>query len=425
MWSMLISNPTLQRLFMKLQKLLRTDLHYLLHGGTILTLGGFFAAGSGFILTLALTRIFSQTEYGTYNYILAIAGAVSGFTLTGIDTAITQSVARGHERTLVSGSLIKLRWSMPISLVSAAVGLYYMFQGNATLGLSLFVIAIFTPPLYASMVYVAYFNGKRLFKKISIDNALKNILISGSIIVTAFLTHDVLLTIVAFFVSSTLISVLRYFYLIRTRSILSASDDPKSLTFGKHLSVMDSFSILSTYIDKIIVFQLLGATPLAVYTIALAPVKQLQGITKIVRTLVLPKYSKRSQEELWESIPHKSLPFLIISILIIVLYCFFAEILFVYVFPNYHEAIRYSQVLSLTLLSMPFILQTQALTALGKKRELYILHVTKPFIRVFFLFLLVPTFGIWGAVYAFLCFYLVHYAILLFFFTKAAVKKRD
>lgn len=401
----------------RLQRLLKVDLRYILHGGSFLMLGQILAGISGMLLTITLAHYLEQSEYGQYSYIFSIAGIVAAFTLSGIDTVVTQSVARGHDRAIIDGFKTKMSWGIPVGIISLLCGGYYYYNDNHLLGASFAVIGISTPIIYACSLYAAYFNGKKQFKRIGIDNAFKNVAISAGMIATAYFTRDALSVVIAFFLINTAISVIRYGLLASTIRDTEGPQD-NSIRFGKHLSIMDAFSVIATHIDKIIIFQLLGAAPLAIYTLALAPVKQLQGISKVIRTLILPKLSNMDITEIRRTLPHKFNVFLVVSALIATLYCLAAPFIFSLLLPKYSEAVIYSQVLSLSLLFMPFMLQTQTLVTLHRKRDLYLLHVTKPLIRAVLLIVCVPTMGIWGAVTALIGFYITHYVMLCFFYNR-------
>lgn len=402
-----------------LERTLKTDARYLMKGVSLLGVGQAFAAISGLILTVGLVRLLDQAHYGQYTYILALAGIVSAFTLSGMDTAVAQAIARGHKQTLLHGFWTKLRWGLPPGIVTILVGVYYLVQENSTLGLSLVIIGIFSPLLYATSLYGAYFNGTKEFKKLAIDNAVRNLIITISILTTAFLTQSVVYVILAYFLSNTLISSIRFLLLARTIQTEHDTTHAESLSLGKHLSFMDLLSNISLYIDKILVFQLLGATPLAFYALALAPVKQLQSISKIVRVLVLPKFSTRTPQELKASMQRKIGIFYLVSFAVVVTYCIVAQLFFIKIFPEYARALVMSQALSVGLLFMPCILHLQALSALGKKRELYIFNITKFITKIVTLVTLVPFYGIWGAIGSFVLTHAVIAGSLAYLFAKA------
>lgn len=142
-------------------------------------------------------------------------------------------------------------------------------------------------------------------------------------IISCSSTKDVVYIILAYFLSNTLISTIRFILLARTLPAEDTQTHTTSISLGKHLSFMDFLSNVSMYIDKILIFQFLGATPLALYALALAPIKQLQSISKIIRSLVLPKFSARSGRELKKTMHIKIKIFYLVSITAAILYCVF------------------------------------------------------------------------------------------------------
>lgn len=386
----------------KIQPILKTDVRYLLRGGIYLGLGQTLVSLSSLLLTLCLVRILDQAEYGMYSYILSLAGIVGIFTHSGMDPAITQAVARGSNRAVVFGFFEKIKWSIPVSVIALIVGVYYLFKENTILGVSIVVIGLTTPLFAASSLYGSYWNGKKQFKKLAFDNVFRNISLTLSILLAAYITHDVLYTALTYFIVNTLISGVRFFILVRRIPQEEAPDHAQALHFGKHMSIMDIIGNMSTYLDKIIVFQFLGATPLALYALAIAPIKQMSSVTRIIRTLVFPKFSTRSAKELKELMRHKIFVFFLTLVVITILYCIFAELFFTTLFPEYHDAVRYSQALALSLLFMPSVLHLEALTALNRKRELYITNITKTVVRITLLIILVPLYGVWGAILTYL-----------------------
>ncbi len=93
--------------------------------------------------------------------------------------------------------------------------------------------------------------------------------------------------------------------------------------------------------------------------------------------------------------------FFFVCVGLVVGYCVVAEFIFTLFFPEYEKALFYSQVLSLSLLFMPSILHTQALTSLNRKRDLYIVNGVKSFSKIGMVLLFIPMFGVWGAILSF------------------------
>lgn len=71
---------------------------------------------------------------------------------------------------------------------------------------------------------------------------------------------------------------------------------------------------------------------------------------------------------------------------------------------------------------MPCILHSQALSSLGKKRELYIFTIVKFVIKIVSLIVLVPLYGIWGAVAGFLLMHAIIAITLSVLFERASIE---
>jgi len=72
------------------------------------------------------------------------------------------------------------------------------------------------------------------------------------------------------------------------------------------------------------------------------------------------------------------------------------------VFPSYPEAVLISQALALSIMLIPRSTYGQALIAHNKTKSLYILSSFMPALKLTLLYVLLPIYGIWGAVYAIL-----------------------
>lgn len=402
----------------KIGKIFRTDPKYLLNGIFHLSVGQIIVSTSGFILTLGLVNFLNQVDYGLYSYIISIASILTIFTLPGVDTAVTQSISRGFDNIIVQSFWIKLRWGSLATIVAFIFSFYYLYNNNLILGVSLLIIGIFTPIIYACTLYVSYFIGKQQFKKITKDNIFKNVTITLGILFVTYLTQSVIYTILAYFVLNALISAIRFFLLFKQINN-DIKDSGQHLSLGKHLSVMEALSLLASHIDKVIIFQTLGATQLAIYALALAPVKQLQNISKTLRTLLLPKFANRSLAELEKTLWYRTGIIFIFSVLIILAYCFTAPYIFRLVFPVYTESVLYTQVLSTVLLFVPLVLHIQILTAHHMKGELYAINIAKAISKIIFLIILTPLFGLWGVIFSFIGSQAVSSIFIIFLLERA------
>lgn len=386
-------------LLRKSEGIFRTDMVYLARGGFWLGTGQFITTLSSFILSVAFANFLSPDEYGIYRYILSTAVILTIPALGGIDTALIQAVARGYDGSLELARKTKFRYGLLGGFAGLALGAYYLYQANTTLGFSFLIAGIFLPFMESLSLYDSVLQGKKNFK-------LSSLFASGSQFISVALTLALLLftknipvLIFAYFASWTLCRYTALRYTVRKMHI-EGSTDPSLISYGKHLSVMGILSTIANYIDRFLVFHFVGAAELAIYSIAIAPPEQLKALFKSVQNLALPKYSGRSLESVQQSIMSKlKLLTLIISV-VTVTYIVAAPIIFDIFFPKYVSAVLYSQIFSLSLVAISSSLVFAAMQAHRTQIELYKFNIWTSLSQIVLLIIGTAGFGVLGAIMA-------------------------
>ena len=127
--------------------------------------------------------------------------------------------------------------------------------------------------------------------------------------------------------------------------------DTNVITYGKYLSVMNIITIAGN-IDKILVFQLLGPAPLAIYNFAIGIPEQIRAVLKGVSRVALLKFSERPFVEIKQSLLHKMIIFGGGAIMISIVYIALAPFIYKLIFPQYTESIIYSQIIALSIFTV-------------------------------------------------------------------------
>ena len=383
------------------QKYTKTDMVYLASGGFWLSFGQIITAVSSFLLTIAFANLVSKDTFGTYRFVLSLAGILTIPTLSGINTAILQAAARGKDGSFIPALKTKLRWGILGGIASLVVSLYYFLQGNTNLTISFLIIAAFVPVMDSFSIYESLWAGKRQFEIQNKYRAITNILSAVALILVIMLTGNLFLMLFTYFFSWT---VLHFIFLLITikKANLNTSQDPKTIPYGKHLSLMGIIGRVDSRLDKILLWHFLGAEFVAIYYIALALPLRIKEILKVISSLAFPKFASRTPEELKKSVPKKMLQILLITLPITILYILTATYLFKIFFPKYSEFVVYSQAYILILVFFPRTLLGTSLTAKMQTKALYLSSIILSPTYIILLLLLVPNFGIWGAIISFL-----------------------
>jgi len=400
----------------KSQKYTGTDNVYLAKGGFWLTLGQAISLGSSFLLALAFANLLSPTAYGNYKYALSLFGMLEIFSLVGMKTAVSQAVARGLEGSFYTGFKTQLKFGVLGSLAAIGGAIYYWVRGNDILPIPLLISAAFLPLMNASRIYLSFLEGKKLFDIQTKYSTLNQIVFVVIMITTLLFTKNPFWLIAVYLASHTILGYTLYF-ITKIKCKPNKNEDSKTMSYGRHLSLMGVISQAATYLDKILVFTFIGSAELAVYSFAMIFPEQIQNVLGKISTLAMPKLALKSREEIRAGIMKKVWQLSIITAAAILLFVVVAPLLYKLFFPQYLASIRYSQILILSLVSFPSSLLGTVFQAQMMKKELYLIKIA-PFVNIALLGALVPFYGVWGAIIATVGSQLFKAVLVLFLFKK-------
>jgi O-antigen/teichoic acid export membrane protein len=181
---------------------------------------------------------------------------------------------------------------------------------------------------------------------------------------------------------------------------LNTKDDPEAITYGKHLSAMTIITTVAGYLDRLLIFHFLGATEVAIYSIAIAPPEQIKGLIKNLNTLALPKFSEKSLAEINASIWSKILKLALLIILTIATYLIAAPFIYQIFFPSYLEAIPLSQLFALSLVANAMFIPLSIMQSQKMSRQLYQFNFITSAIQIGALLAIIPFFNLYTVVMA-------------------------
>ena len=399
------------------QKYTQTDMVYLAKGGFWLSLEQIFSTVSSFLLAIAFANLLEPATYGNYKYILSIVGLLTIFTLPGMGTAIIQASARGFEGSFYSAFKEKIKFGAIGSLSAIGLSIYYFLEGNYTLPIPLLISAIFLPLWQASTIYRGFLTSKKLFDVNVKYSTLTSIIYVSVMTVTLFLTKNIYWLVLSYFASNTFLNY--FFYCLTKRKLKpNKKEDIKTLSYGKHLSLVQVIGTIAGQLDKILIFHYLGANQVAIYSLAMAPPDQIKGLLKKVQSLTLPKFAPKTKTKIKRNLWKKLLFFLVIVSVITIIYIILAPLVYKIFFPKYLTSIHYSQFFAISLLTTPTVLLRSIFQAKATIKESYYVTLFNGIIKILLMFVLVLLFGLWGIIWA-----IVISRFLTFFFSLWLVKR--
>lgn len=321
---------------------------YLAKGGFWLTIGQVISSISVFVLAIAFANLVPKETYGTYKYILSIAGILTVLTLRGMDIAVFHAVARGFEGVFTRALRTRIAWGLLSTAASIVLSVYYYINGNDTLALSFLIISGFLPLMDSLGIYQSLLRGKKLFKLSVTYETASQIGSAIALMATILVTQNLFIILLVYFSSWTLF---RLIFLIRTikKYPINQKQDPETTSYGKRISFVNILDTIVNSVDGILVFHYLGAVNLAIYSFAIAPISQIKNLTGHLPTLAMPKMATRSSREINKLLKKRMMLLFAIGATIAFLYIIAAPYIYQIFFPKYLDAVFFSQIFSLAM----------------------------------------------------------------------------
>jgi O-antigen/teichoic acid export membrane protein len=397
-----------ERLTAKLYSLLRwsekytkTDMVYLASGGFWSTLAQVGTAICTFVLAVVVSRFVPKEVYGTYKYVLSLIATLSPFSLTGLPTAVFQSTANNFEGALREGFIQNLRWSFFIFLGALGLATYYFIFQNNTLATAILIGGCLSPFLASANLASSFLAGKKDFKRQSLyfglwGSGIPTVLLIGAI----FISTNPLWLVIVFCVANTASSLYFYFKTLALYRPDSTKKDPGMMWYSKHLSFIGVLGGVAGNLDQILLFHYVGAAELAIYNFATAILDQTGGPLKTVSNMLVAQYTTRDRQSIESGIYNKVWWFSLAAVGIIVVYIPLAPFIYGTLFPAYQDAVAYSQIYALSLLSIAFSPFGVYIVAKKRIKEQYISNILNYIFQIVCMAVGVIGWGLWGLIIA-------------------------
>ena len=377
-----------------------------LRGGSLWTMAGLiasrgFVAGAGFLASVLWARSFDQDTYGKYQIAVAAAAVVASFCLTGLNDAALISAAKKKDGNL--GSIIKLRLGVSAigALVVAGWGVV-RYRDDVPMMLAFVISAALFVPLQLQPLWVAFTNGKRRFRLLTTGQV---VLAAANVVgIAAFTvlgaTAPAMLPWVILASQGLSVAVGLYLQLMLQRMKENDDRDAAIVRYGHHVTAASLLAWVFSS-DRLIVGEVLSNADVALLSVALVMPNQVKVFFSAFEQVFLPHvtaaasvaaawdYIKPRIVRLWGA--YTALGIIGFFVLPIAIPMFFSA--------KYVNAVPYAKWLWLSLcLSSPFTFLASILNSQRDKRFLYIKNLANPAITLVLFAILIPRYGLAGAV---------------------------
>jgi O-antigen/teichoic acid export membrane protein len=333
----------------------------------------------GLLLSVTLARVLGAWNYGQYGLVISIVSTLGIFSLPGMDTAINHAVARGYDQVYIRGMAEKAKFALLGALACGPLGLYFFYlKDNPDLGRSLYAAGLLFIPFTVLSSYSSFLYGRQDFLVASRCYALTVAFSTCATVLTLLFTRSFLHIMLAYLLSTALCNT--FFFWRTLRESRNREMDETSLSYGKHLTMINALGTAFIDLDNLLVAYFLTLPDLAVYMVAMALSPQIKALSKTVSTVLFPKMSAFNEDELYYWALRR-LPLLFItSTAIGVVSALAVPYLIPLIYSaQYARAVPYAQILIVgTGISAPGVVLGGMLKSQKRTRELYVLNIVLP-----------------------------------------------
>lgn len=382
------------------EKYTKTDMVYLASGGFLGFISQVAALSGALALAVMVSHYVPKTSYGEYKYILSIIALLSSFSLNGIGGAVLQSAAQGFDSALQKGFWANLRWSFVIFIGALVMALYYFLAGNITLAAGILIGGSFSPFIASASLFSPYLAGKKDFVHQTLFSIGDNLIPIGLMIGTVMLTSSPLALVTVYFVSNTLAALFFYRRTLIMYAESAQKHDETMLRYSKHLSVMGILGGIAENIDQILLFHFVGGVQLAVYNFAIAIPNQMRTPIKNIDAMLQARFVNRTAKEIRSGMRNKVFWYFISVVALAAAYFFIAPYIFKFLFPQYLDAVRYSQIYILWIIALSFDPINSYISSRKHVKALYASTIAYSLSKIALLFVGVLYWGLMGVIVA-------------------------
>ena len=398
----------------------KTDMVYLVQGASWLTLTQIIASLSGFFLLFILANELAPEKLGEYRFLMTGFTLVCVVSLPGMRTALRESVPKGYTGNLHIAFWSMFRWGLLSATISILIATYYFFKGSYELSIGFMIIALITPVYNAATGYGEYLIAIKSLRQNTIyavtTRCIGLLFTIGAVLVAPKFAWVIL---AATLLGTVIPNLIFHIKVMKKHSSKDNPKDPKLTTYAKHLSIMTALGLFAGQLDKILIWNVIGAEALALFYIAQTVPQNITSNLNTIPTLAFAKFGSKNPQAIKATLLPKVMKYFTVIALICFGYILIAPIIFSWFFPTYLHAIPYSIAFACIPVFGALLPIKTYLTTIKATQALYVISIIPPATRIGVALLLIPSLGLWGVALSMISEALIRSALLLYYFFKS------
>ena len=389
---------------MKISEIKSIFQHKIFHESGYVVIAQLITIGISFIISIILTKNLGLEGFGQYTLLLTYIAILQRVGLPGMNFVILKGIMKNYDPIFNIALKKSLLFSGSCSLfIASATLLLYFFNiiSKETL-IVLMIIACFAV-LPGIDKYDSLLQAKKEFylsRKITIINALLNLLVVGSV---AYYTKSFIVTIIAcFFVRLVIILIgLKTAYKLIVPMKSESKKQQLLLEESRQYSLLSLFNIGVGQLDKLIL-GLLDPKLLALYTIGIFFPRRIKDNVKVFLSVPVVHMGSMSKEKNWHLIKRHGAKLFILGIFLTTMIWILVPWFIPFVYGSeYQDAVWIAQILSLSLSFIFVGLVVLSFDIYQNRGELYRKqYFIRQIVYILLIAFAIPYYGLIGLVFS-------------------------
>jgi len=254
-------------------KALHAMIRHLKEHGPWIFLGRIYMSGGLLLISIILTRLMSQEEFGQYRYVMTMTTIVAILSMPGVAEVVVRTIPRGQFSAYNYLFLFRLKVSITTIFAFLAFAFYSFEIAGAGMMISLFLIGLTLPLYFTGQInqygYLAQMRIRDLNRLYVGRTTLQVLGVVGAYVIS----NSVFLSLACMIMLLTSYDLWKH-----RRIVMELSNKADEIPLDKRRLRRDSFMItistalpiLAVDLDKILVQDIVGFDQLGIYSIGLS-----------------------------------------------------------------------------------------------------------------------------------------------------------
>ncbi len=294
--------------------------------------------GASAIVADSLTR----ADYGAFQYVLSVASTFSILSVPGLNTVLTQEVAKGNDGVIRSVTRTRLAWAWLMSLPLAATAVYYLTADQQLAIAASLAIAALAAPAVNAVDVTNFLIAKRDYNRLSVYPLTGQFCVAAATIGVSLYWHNFVIVVAATYVVQTVYALVSYRLILRAHSPGIGSLTPEAKRFGLRLTWASLIPSVAYRVDMLLVGASLGLETLAVLALARLFYDKMRIVVDPITSLFVPKLYARSGVEAYRFAVRAMGLIMLALVCVAVLLAVVMPVFFGLLYPKYMDSVPYA-----------------------------------------------------------------------------------